>query len=250
MAVAIRSSASSSIVGTGTTVTVNKPTGLAVGDVMIATVFMNSAAGGSGPSGWDTLASNDFVSNSVWGKVADASDVAASNFTWTSNNSGNAKVAGITAFTGANYDNIQISSLSAPTNSSSPTFTNGLTPAVASSMLILSIQDININAGTLATFAITTSDPGGWAAGVNTTRAGSVGVTMATAIRVETTATGSYSCTNTDGDTTESYFGWMLALPPQTGPTNAKTINGLAMASVKTANGLAISSVETVNGLT
>lgn len=37
--------------------------------------------------------------------------------------------------------------------------------------------------------------------------------------------------------------------PAVTGPTNVKTVNGLAIASVKTFNGLAIASVKSINGL-
>lgn len=43
-------------------------------------------------------------------------------------------------------------------------------------------------------------------------------------------------------------FAAIIAVPPS-GPTNLKTFNGLATASVKTINGLAIGSVKSVNGM-
>lgn len=69
-------------------ITCNKPSGLAVGDLMLAFVGINditTAANINTPSGW-TLIRTDTQTNlearSFW-KIADSSDVAASNFTFT-----------------------------------------------------------------------------------------------------------------------------------------------------------------------
>lgn len=72
---------------------VTKPTGLAEGDLMIAHVITAHAKSGSAvsapntPSGWTLLESHDQGSNigrlRVFGKIATAGDVAASNFTFT-----------------------------------------------------------------------------------------------------------------------------------------------------------------------
>lgn len=71
-----------------TTLTITKPTGLTVGDLMVATIGKDDDPSVTGPSGWvneaeaSGTAGND-NNGSIWWKVADAADVAASNFTWT-----------------------------------------------------------------------------------------------------------------------------------------------------------------------
>lgn len=75
-----------------TSFTVTKPTGLAVGDLMIAFVTINNSGISSAPSGW-TLFDSDASSvgeawaNYVYYKIATSGDVAASNFTWTAGGS-------------------------------------------------------------------------------------------------------------------------------------------------------------------
>ena len=86
MAIVVASTASNSV-STGTSVTINKPTGLAVGDLMICVC---SAQGGSVTvdtlSGWTSAdfenGSNNYTK--IQYKYADSGDVAASNFTFTS----------------------------------------------------------------------------------------------------------------------------------------------------------------------
>lgn len=72
-----------------TTLTITKPTSLAVGDLMVATIGKDDDVSiSTGPTGWTNraeasgTAGND-NNGSIWDKVADAADVAASNFTWT-----------------------------------------------------------------------------------------------------------------------------------------------------------------------
>jgi hypothetical protein len=74
--------------------TIPKPTGLAVGDLMVACL---STHGGSvtlaGPAGWDESipehnpSASVVITSSVWTKIADAADVAAANFAFTSTGS-------------------------------------------------------------------------------------------------------------------------------------------------------------------
>lgn len=93
-----------------TTVVVNKPTGLAVGDYMLA--FTSSDADGTlaamtAPSGFTELGSQaptiatNIPACKVWGKVADSSDVAASTFSFPDNTGAHCTVvlAAITAGT-------------------------------------------------------------------------------------------------------------------------------------------------------
>lgn len=73
-----------------TTVTITKPTGLAEGDLMVAYIAAVTSVGGSvdapsTPTGWTLFSSGNTTGNRLYGywKEADASDVAASNFSWT-----------------------------------------------------------------------------------------------------------------------------------------------------------------------
>jgi hypothetical protein len=52
----------------------------------------------------------------------------------------------------------------------------------------------------------------------------------------------------TTGTTYDPYLSVTYAAA--SGPTNVKTVNGLAIASVKTKDGLAIASIKSINGVT
>jgi hypothetical protein len=92
---------------TGTSFAITKPTGLAVGHLMIANINQqNSASNLTLPTGWTELAWWNIGSpnryETIAYKVADANDVAASTFTFTAP-SGNLYLAGaITSFSGVN----------------------------------------------------------------------------------------------------------------------------------------------------
>lgn len=70
---------------TGTKV-INKPSGLVVGDLMVAVISVVRSAITGAPTGWTLVDSNNLTYNfcSVYKKVATADDVNATNFTWTS----------------------------------------------------------------------------------------------------------------------------------------------------------------------
>ncbi len=206
--------------GGATTLNVAKPTGLAVGDMMIGSAYAAAPAGGSVPSGWSQLNSvHDFRARTVSCKIADSSDVAATQFTWSWNNSTSATGA-IMRITGATNDcaNVLISVRSTPSNTASPSFTSGdVTPTTASSLIVMAILGDGINTtsdfNTLNNFAIVTSNPSPWRAAGNINQDGQ-SVTQAYAVRVQTTATGNYSASVVSGDTTDNFFGWILAIPP------------------------------------
>lgn len=96
MAIVVESTASNTA-GNGTSLTITKPSGLAVGDAMIAIIYPYDTAGGTTdpntPSGWELTqtieqtAGADAQELSVYIKIADSGDVAASDFTFTSTNS-------------------------------------------------------------------------------------------------------------------------------------------------------------------
>ena len=86
MAVAIQS-VSTNAMGTGGVIT--KPTGLAVGDVLLAIVVAEETEDLAAPAGWtsvDARGTATYAKAAAFIKTADASDVAASNFTFTGTN--------------------------------------------------------------------------------------------------------------------------------------------------------------------
>ncbi len=96
---------------TNATITINKPTSLAVGDLMLANIVQsdndNATLANATISGWTLVAGEEFgnVGNdSWWGtilyKVATAADVAATDFTFTGDTDADDMEGGIAAFSG------------------------------------------------------------------------------------------------------------------------------------------------------
>lgn len=184
-----------------TTVTITKPTGLAVGDLMVA--FLNATGNTSSGlgtwtqlSGWTALTTNNWyhtsgnvaITNVAQYKIADSGDVAASNFTFTYSSS--------TSLSGAIYritgqrPGIEIVEGQAKTDndssdhaSSPKAYTCGVTPVISDSLLLL--LGATRNGSSFGSYAIATSDPGGWTEGFD-----SDGIFSAYVNRTETTATG------------------------------------------------------------
>lgn len=81
MAAVVQSSATTDW-GNASSVVITKPTGLSVGDLMIACIAVEGQTSTT-PSGWTAIDNNDSdMTAAVYGKIADSSDVAASNFTF------------------------------------------------------------------------------------------------------------------------------------------------------------------------
>lgn len=106
-------SVQSTTVGGDDNITVTKPAGLAVGDVMIASIMMHDNSGGAdldqnaSATGWTLIdgrligsSNNPEYRGTILYKVATASDVAATNFTFTLDASSDATTAAIVAFRG------------------------------------------------------------------------------------------------------------------------------------------------------
>lgn len=86
LAVAYRDSTANAQ-ATSTTNTVTKPVGLTAGDIMLASTNNDTATVTPPSGGWAEVSSGSGTFTGwvqrVWWKIADAGDVAASNFTWT-----------------------------------------------------------------------------------------------------------------------------------------------------------------------
>lgn len=103
--IVFRSSATAS--GTTTSLTINKPASLAVGDLMIANLTQRNSEGEATLSGWiKAITSYQVGSANRWAtilyKVATSSDVAATSFTFTFPAGTTSTAGGIAAFSGVN----------------------------------------------------------------------------------------------------------------------------------------------------
>lgn len=138
--------ASSSVTAetSATSITITKPSGLAEDDVLVAVIVEEDGGTPSTPSGWTLIHSQSTVSSmsdrvvAFFGKVADSSDVAASNFSF-STSSGTHVLSGVL---------LRVTDAAADTNTwvgdggiafnnnSSPSISISVTPANTNSALI------------------------------------------------------------------------------------------------------------------
>lgn len=190
---------------TGTSVVVTKPTGLAAGDLMVAFVTEGNSGGTpSTPSGWTLITNiNDIglsgVDTYCFAKIADAGDAAASNFTFSYSGTSTSIEAILYRITGTFASTNNIYAFASDNAGSEVSdvfdFSPGLTPNVASSLLIFHAHgDFNgtNTSPTVSAFALETSNPT-WTEDVDghsndTNRS----YAAAHATRTETTATGYY----------------------------------------------------------
>ena len=182
-------------------VTITKPTSLAVGDLLVAIIIKNETGSSNvltTPTNWtrmDTAISGAQNQIEVYSKVADSADVAASNFTF-GLASGTANLAGVLyRITGTFSSPTCVYAIDAGTGSNEVNNTpdthqiGGITPTVASSLLISFLAGLQTGgACTISTYEIETSNPT-WTERADFT-AGSYVIGSATATRTEVTATG------------------------------------------------------------
>lgn len=117
---------------TGTTVTINKPTGTADGDLMIAAVFMPGPSSGTWtfPAGWTEIADQNSRPNLAIGYKIAASE--GSNYSFVCSTSGGRPVGSMMTYRYASYDTISNFATGSPvvTPSTSPTESQSLLVAV------------------------------------------------------------------------------------------------------------------------
>lgn len=150
MSLAYRSSSSATSSGTNDQV-VTKPSNVAVGDLLIAIKSMNGATPTETQSGWTkiiTFSSNSVVTQVIFYRIADSTDVAATNYTLTFG-SNNTKVGAILAFSGGRSEQVVTGSASdVKTNNTNPvTMSNSVTNLYGISLLIMSIASADSDGG-------------------------------------------------------------------------------------------------------
>lgn len=182
--------------GGGTTVSFSKPSGLAVGDAMVAHIFFFAATGVTPPSGW-TAVYTDGANNGVYAKLADAGDVAASSFVFTLSNSASA-AGGMSAYSGADAT-LFLNQINAATITGTFTAlsTSGITPSVGASTILLLTGHRTPLGATVSAYAVATTNPS-WTEAYDTNvviGSDNLGVSLAYAQRGILTATGNATAT-------------------------------------------------------
>lgn len=186
---------SSQVASGSNTAVVTKPVDLAVGDLMVAWGLSYADALGA-PAGWATILSGSGSGSTGFAsfyKIADANDVAASNFTFTGDT--NTVRVGIARFTGANsVAPINASNQSVDTGSS----TSGVTPTEGAMLLILGAVSNDTATKTFGSYAVVNNNPS-WSEAFDNGGLLSGGIytsiAMAYGARPESTDTGNASFT-------------------------------------------------------
>lgn len=208
-----------------TNITITKPASLAVGDLMVAHIVYQRDRAFTALTGWknlagtadaaDTLDDGASLKASFQYKVADSSDVAATNFTWTIANGRNAGAIYRIVGQGSSIALIGASNSAVVNNTTTPSFNNTITPAVASSLILMLNTGRDQTAG--SAYAIATDNPS-WTERYDMTGTGSYGMTGATATRTQTTATGNSSYTPAGAAGSSDYTGFLIAISPEPDP--------------------------------
>jgi hypothetical protein len=220
MTVALRS-VGQSAGADSTSCVIVKPVGLAVGDLMIAQVVGTSTGAipttFTSPAGWTGIRQDvggtayvESIRTALFWKIADATDVAATNFTFTATGAASNRGT-ITAWTGHD-PTTPINANNGQGNTYSITVTSPtITPSVANCMILLfcGICDNDTQSG----YAIVTSNPASWSEAYDlpSNLACDLGLSLGYALRPETSATGNGTATTSASDVNT---GQLVAIAP------------------------------------
>lgn len=213
--------------GDDLSVTITKPTSLAVGDLMLAGILYEAGnantISANTPSGWTLINSsnlNTYRELATFYKVADSGDVAASNFTFTASGSTTVgqTIGAILRIT--NYGIFAGNDIESVGSSTSTTFTvnGGFTPSRANTLFVcFAGATSTVSTNSFSSVALATDNPT-WTEQVEfnyATTGGSYDSRMAvyTATRSQSTATGNITVTSSSGDT-KNYFASVISIAP------------------------------------
>lgn len=246
--------ASVSAVATATTgdVTVTKPTGLTVGDLMICFGLSNGASATFNLlAGWTSIQTN-FIPNGTamtsraQYKIADSADVAASSFVFSgTSDSKSAVIYRITGHHPTSPINTSVYDARIDTANWADNGGTTITPSVANCLLLMFT---GLKPGTLAISgqAITTSNPS-WTEDFDN----STGPTIAGAhaSRPETTATGAVIANSTGDATTDWHIIFIAIQPPIDVTVSPSVINATGAVLTPIITGGAVVSPSVINAI-
>ena len=198
MSVAYVSQKEASSSSAGTPLAVDKPTSLAVGDLMVAFLYGGCNVGDWATlSGWTKIGAAATIDNgdanlTVLAKIATSGDVAASNFTFTPNAAHEEKRGIIVRVTGDFTGGIAALVASDFQDNANDTASPGLTPIGINSLLFMGI--ISGTNTTASAYAVTNNNPS-WTERANAAEGGAVPMSyaLASATYASIAATGDFS---------------------------------------------------------
>lgn len=196
--------------GNGVNVTVTKPTGLAVGDLMIFHYAFNDATDtASSMFGWTHEVSNygGTLKTGLFWKIAESSDVSASDFTLGFSGTVGNPLGAILRITNYNSTNLLNENKDTGANGDS-TLAMSVTPTTVNNLLLMFIA--NSEAESISNYAIATDNPT-WTELYDIT-GGATGLACGYATRTQTTATGDASFSYSPGGGTEDFYGILVAI--------------------------------------
>jgi hypothetical protein len=211
-------SVSTTAFATSSSVTITKPTGVSVGDLLIAQIsIVLDTDTISTLSGWTHVISNQPAGptkTSIQWKIADSSDAAASNFTFNASGVGTIggamiRIDGFVTPPSLNYSAIRV------VNNNNPSFANTVTPTAINSLLLFFVFG-NEN-GSVGSYAIATSNPT-WIEHYDFGYEASGLMACASATRSAMTATGNSSVLISGASGNIDPYGIMIAIDT---PANA-----------------------------
>lgn len=212
MAVSVASHATA-YSSSGTSLVISKPSGLAVGDLMLSAIRHDNGDGMTNPSGWTTFTTtfNPFNNVRLCYKYAVSGDVSASDFTWTLGSS-TVSAGGIIRITSPSPLIGSALLAGGQSNTATPSISTGVTPTRADSLLVqFWFYQSNSN-DSLGGYAIATSNPT-WTEQYDVAMEADAGMTCAWAVRPQTTSTGAWSCTGGTG--TSDYNSFLVSINEQ-----------------------------------
>lgn len=225
MAVTVQSVSSVARNTLSTTLTITKPTGLAVGDLMVAHLVRSDNDQNSRTwslAGWtsavDTQGNDTGIGSSGMAalyKIADSGDVAASNFIFTIGSAADLLAGAIYRISGHSPSApINTSASAFINNDETPSFNNTITPTFADCLLLMLVHHYSGSSSAKETsaYAITTSNPT-WTEAYDNHNSTALTIASAYANRPELTATGNSSFTSS-GDNTTDCGSILLAIKP------------------------------------
>lgn len=222
MAIALASSATTSP-ASSSTLTITKPTGLAAGDVLVAHVSADASNNFSTPSGWTSIVSelSDALRMRVYWKVADSTDAAATNFSFSTTGGASNVWGGLIRVTGATT--IDVTNTALATNSTNTNkVVSTVTPTLPSLLFLILASHSDSATRTFSTYAMVTDNPT-WSeaydfGGSNLSSA------CGYAVRTATTATGDISYSVSGAGATSDTVSAVVVFSDRNNVSNAPTV--------------------------